>query len=96
MSGAEDVSREDLLALIVELCSVNAVLQARVVEQDERIALQDKWIAEQDKRIQQLERALSRNSGNSSGLHTGEGPAPQMLEAQTRIELASPALQAVG
>jgi hypothetical protein len=55
----EDASRGDLLALIGELRAVNAALIARVAQQDERIAAQDK-------RIAQLERALGRNSGNSS------------------------------
>jgi len=64
--GPQDVSREELLALIGELRVVNASLQARVAEQDERIALQDRRISEQTERIAQLERALSRNSGNSS------------------------------
>jgi transposase len=59
VSGREDLSREDLLALIVELRAVNADLQAQ-------IAAQAKRIAEQDGRIAALERALSRNSGNSS------------------------------
>ena len=73
MSGPQDVSREDLLALIAELRTVNVALQVRVaeqdaraVEQDARIAAQEARIAEQDTRIAQLERALSRNSGNSS------------------------------
>ena len=67
------MSREDLLALIAELRTVNVALQVRVaeqdaraVEQDARIAAQEARIAEQDTRIAQLERALSRNSGNSS------------------------------
>ena len=59
MSGLEDASREDLLTLIGELRAVNASLLARIAEQDERIALQDE-------RIAALERAASRNSGNSS------------------------------
>lgn len=59
MPGLEDASREDLLALIGELQAVNAALMARIAQQDERIAAQDK-------RIAQLERALGRNSGNSS------------------------------
>jgi hypothetical protein len=57
--GLEDASREDLLTLIDELRAVNASLIARIAEQDKRIALQDK-------RIATLERAASRNSGNSS------------------------------
>jgi len=57
--GLEDASREDLLTLIGELRAVNASLLARIGEQDERIAVQDK-------RIAALERAASRNSGNSS------------------------------
>jgi len=57
--GLEDAPREDLLALIGELRTVNAALMARIAQQDERIAAQDK-------RIAQLERALGRNSGNSS------------------------------
>jgi transposase len=71
--GPQDVSREDLLALIGELRAVNATLLARVGEQDERIAeqdlraaRQDERIMVQDKRIAELERAVSRNSGNSS------------------------------
>ena len=52
MPGLEDASREDLLALIGELRAVNASLMARIAVQDERIAV--------------LERAASRNSGNSS------------------------------
>ena len=59
MPGLEDASREDLLALIGELWAVNASLMARIAQQDERITAQDK-------RIAQLERALGRNSGNSS------------------------------
>jgi transposase len=59
VSGLEDASREDLLALIGELRAVNASLMARITEQDERIAVQDR-------RIAALERAASRNSGNSS------------------------------
>jgi Family of unknown function (DUF6444) len=59
VSGLEDASREDLLALIGELRAMNASLLARIGEQDERIAVQDK-------RIAALERAASRNSGNSS------------------------------
>jgi transposase len=59
VSGLQDASREDLLALVGELQAVNAALMARIGEQDERIALQDK-------RIAALERAASRNSGNSS------------------------------
>ena len=51
MPGPEGVSREDLLALIVELRSVNVALTARVAEQETRIAAQDA-------RIAVLERAL--------------------------------------
>jgi transposase len=50
--GPQDVSREDLLAVIVELRAQIATQAQRIIEQDERIAA--------------LERALSRNSGNSS------------------------------
>jgi len=71
--GPQDVSREDLLTLLAELRTVNVALLARVgeqdaraVEQDARIAAQEARILEQDARIAVLERALSRNSGNSS------------------------------
>jgi transposase len=69
LEGLEDASREDLLALVREVLAVNAA-------QAERIAAQDKRIAE-------LERLLSRNSGNSSmppstdGLPGRKKPAPR-------------------
>ena len=52
MPGLEDASRGDLLTLIAHLQAHTAALEARVAQQDERIAV--------------LEKALSRNSGNSS------------------------------
>jgi hypothetical protein len=55
----EDASRGDLLALIAQLQTVNAALMARIAQQDEVIAAQGV-------RIAALEKALSRNSGNSS------------------------------
>ena len=91
MSGAEDVSGEDLLALIVELRAVNTALHARVIEQDERIALQDNRIAVQGERIAQLERALSRNSGNSSMLPSGDdtlGRTPPVGRAGAAVRRA--------
>lgn len=59
MTGSGEASREDLLRLVAELREVNAGLVARITEQGARIAVQEARIAE-------LERLLSRNSGNSS------------------------------
>jgi transposase len=69
LEGFEDASREDLLAVVREVLAVNAALSERV--------------AAQDKRIAELERLLSRNSGNSSmppstdGLPGRTKPAPR-------------------
>jgi transposase len=74
MSGAGELSREDLFALIGELRSVNAALRVRVEEQDARIAVLEAEVST-------LKRALGRNSSNSSMPPSGDDqpgrPAPK-------------------
>jgi Family of unknown function (DUF6444) len=52
VSGLEELSREELIALAQRLVEANAVLEERVGQLQER--------------VRQLERQVSRNSGNSS------------------------------
>ena len=61
MSGSEQPSREELLALIESQARVIEELTARVAAQDARIA--------------ELERRLGRNSRNSSQPPSTDGPA---------------------
>lgn len=58
-SGLEELSREELLALVVAQAGLIDQLRTRVGELESLVAAQDRRIAE-------LERRLGRNSGNSS------------------------------
>jgi transposase len=70
VSGSEQPSREELLALVEA--------QARVIEE------LTARIAKQDKRIAELERRLGRNSRNSSQPPSADGPATPPSRATRR------------
>ncbi|MCA2229660.1 DUF6444 domain-containing protein [Nonomuraea aurantiaca] len=58
MSGLEEMSREELIALTRALLAENAALR-------ERVAILEKENAQLRERMASLERLISRNSGNS-------------------------------
>jgi transposase len=77
VAGLQDASREDLLALIAELRAVNASLLARIAQQDQQIV-------EQQEQIAALQRAVSRNSGNSSMPPSGDDQPGRKIPPRTQ------------
>ncbi|MBF8189790.1 hypothetical protein ITP53_29480, partial [Nonomuraea sp. K274] len=65
MSGLEEMSREELIALTRALMAENGALRARVAVLEEENAQLRTENAELRERVARLERLLSRNSGNS-------------------------------
>jgi transposase len=79
VSGSEQPSREELLALIEQQARVIEELTARIAVQNERIA--------------ELERQLGRNSRNSSQPPSADGPAVSPSRAARRRSGRSPGKQ---
>jgi transposase len=79
VSGVEQPSREELLALIESQAGVIVELTARIAAQDARIA--------------ELERQLGRNSRNSSQPPSADGPAVSPSRAARRLSARRPGKQ---
>jgi transposase/uncharacterized coiled-coil protein SlyX len=79
VSGSEQPSREELLALVEQQARVIGELTARITTQDQRIA--------------ELERQLGRNSGNSSQPPSADGPATPPSRATRRRSARRPGKQ---
>ena len=79
MSGSDQPSREELLALIESQARVIAELTARIAAQDARIA--------------ELERQLGRNSRNSSQPPSADGPTVSPSRAARRRSARRPGKQ---
>jgi transposase len=79
VSGIEQPSREELLALIASQARVIEELTARVATQDARIA--------------ELERQLGRNSRNSSQPPSSDGPSVSPSRAERRRSARRPGKQ---
>jgi len=79
VSGSEQISREELLALVEQQARVIEELTARIATQDARIA--------------ELERRLGRNSRNSSQPPSADGPAAPPSRATRRRSGRNPGKQ---
>jgi len=79
VSGSEQLSREELLALVETQTRVIGELSARIAAQDERIA--------------ELERRLGRNSRNSSQPPSADGPTTPPSRAVPRRSARRPGKQ---
>jgi transposase len=82
--GLEELSRAELMQLVVTQHAQIQVLEARIAQQDEQIAEQGRRIAELTAELEKLRRVVSRNSGNSSSPKSKDdelgrqGPAKQV------------------
>ncbi|OFB43642.1 hypothetical protein CcI156_07975 [Frankia sp. CcI156] len=76
MPPPEEMSREELVALVVARAGLIEQLRAGIAEREERLAGQERRVEELAAEVDRLRRAGSRNSGNPSLPPSSDGVLP--------------------